>query len=448
MHDTTWELPNSVAQRVRIERIRADGCTGRLRHCVTTAVELLGRVDEDELRTGLARLVSRRPALGSVFGAQRSHRLRGGEPSLRHHVLPAPDAEARWRAAREIADFEAQRPFALGEHPLVRGLLLTAGGDRHLFVLTTDQLVSDAWSANLLLDDILSGDILSADEATPDAYPSVWRAREDWLAGADGAATLARRREHLTDAGQRWPLPVTADEQAPATVLDRFAALDGTVADALLAKVREARGTLLAAGAIALAAMAGGAGPPLALRTTLAGREGPDEAVVGWFANEAVLRLPPRNGTVLEYATALRAEVFGALTDQRIPYDLVADALPEGAPGGPSVALVFLPGALTRGPQREYRVGDAIAQRSGVSICPTGADIDFFLLENPPPMSTTPRAALTAGVLASTDVVSPDALEQLLQRWTAALAALAAIPWSSTHVDELARGVADVRAAV
>jgi hypothetical protein len=438
MQFTTWELPNSAAQLGRLGRIGETGFTGPLRHCVTTAIELRGPAVPDELRTRMSQLVRHRPALGGTFGP-RTHRLLGGEPSLRHHVVTGPDPEARWRAARDLADFEAQRPFTLGEHPLVRGLLLTADPDRHLFVVTLDQLVSDAWSANLVLDDLLSTDAV----AGPDAYSAVWREREEWLAGPEGSAAVARRRRHLGDAELRWALPTEAEPDLLAPLVDRFVALDDRVSDALLAQVRQSRGTLLAAGAMALAAVTAGTDRPLALRTTLAGRERTEEHdVVGWFANEGVLRLPPRSGTVLEYARALRTEIFGALADQRIPYDLVGDALRPGAAGGLSVALVFLPGSLIGGGEPPRRLGAAVAGRAGVSICPTGADIDFFLLENAPPMSTTPRAALTAGVLASPQTAGPEAIGRLLRHWTDALAALAAAPWAQTRIDELARAVA------
>jgi hypothetical protein len=437
------ELPNSAAQRERIERITEDGLTGRLSHCVTVAVEIRGRVDEEEIRTRLARVVARRPALGSVFGRHLTHRLFGGLPRFRRQELNGPNPETRWQMARDIADFEAQRPFALGEHPLVRGLLLSAEQDRHLFVLNVDQLVSDAWSANLLLDDLLQGEGQQPPE--PDAYAAIWREREDWLAGPDGVAAVARRQRQLAGTALRWPVPVEPDPDAPRNVIERFVALGDTVAEALRAKVRHARGTLLAAGAMALAVgMVEDAKQPLALLTTLAGREGPaEQATVGWFANDAVLGLPARTGTVQEYATALRTEVFAALAGQRVPFELVLGALADGTADGPSVAVVFLPSGLNGGQQPGQRIGDAVATRAGVSICPTRADIDFFLLENPPPMSSTPRATLTAGVSASRDTVGAQALEHLLHRWTTALTALARVPWPSTPIADLACRVAD-----
>jgi hypothetical protein len=63
-------------------------------------------------------------------------------------------------------------------------------------------------------------------------------------------------------------------------------------------------------------------------------------------------------------------------------------------------------------------------------------------------MSTTPQATMTAGVLAGTDVIAPDALEGLLRLWCAALEALAGVTWPSTTVDELARRIDHARAAV
>jgi condensation domain-containing protein len=436
---TPTDLPNSPAQCERIGRIIRRGYPGRSSHCVTVAVALRGPVDDGEMRHRLNALVHRHGALGCAFDPGPTHRPAGGEPAYRRQTVAGPDGETRWQRARDLADFEAQRPFALGEHPLVRALLLSTEDDRHLLVLNIDQLVGDAWSGNLLVDELVDG-MGGRPLGRPDSYATVWRDRDDWLRGPDGTAAVERRRRHVTGAALRWPTRIEPDPDASSVVIERFTALDEAAAHGLKTRVREARGTLLAVGAMAVAvSIAEDPGQTLALLTTLAGREGPDEqATVGWFANDAVLRLPPRTGTVRDYATTLRGEVFAALSDHMVPFAALRSALAEGTPAGPSIAVVFLPADLNGGQRPEQRIGAAIARREGVSICPTAADIDFFLLEQPPPMSSTPRSALTVGISAGRDIAAAGVLDRLLQRWTAALTALAGVPWASTPLVDVA----------
>ncbi len=432
--EESLELSNSSAQRERIRRIAERGPTGRLRHCLTVGAEIHGQVDENELRTRLGGLVDRRPALGSVFTDRGTHRLAGGSPVFRRQAISAPDAASRWRITRDIAAFEAQRPFAPGEHPLVRGLLLSPEADRHLLVLTIDQLVGDSWSANLVVRDLF-GDEGARSVREPDGYAAVWREREEWLADPEGVSAVERRRHHLADATPRWPIPANPDLEA-LSVAEEFVALDDSVTDALRVRVREAHGSLLAVAAMALVlSIVEDPDQPLALLSTLAGRETPaEQEVVGWFAGDGVIRLPARRGTVREYATALRTEIFAALGAQRVPYELLSDALPDEPAAGPTCALVFLPRELSGGRPAEQRLGAAAVSRTAISICPTSADIDFFLIEDAPPMSSAPPAALTVGASTGRDVTDAETISRLLQRWIATLTALAGLPWSSTPI--------------
>lgn len=459
------ELPNSAAQRERIRRIAESGATKRLRHCLTVATEITGDLDTAELQSRLDQIIVRRPALGSMFTGGDSHQLLGGRPLLRRQTATGPDANARWRIAMETADFESLRPFRPGEHPLVRAVLISAEADRHLLVLTFDQLVSDNWSANLVLDDLFGSDQADGGGqafrrtgperrdshaqsggarrngehgllADPDLYPLIWRERENWIAGPAGRAAIDRRRAHLTDAALNWPVPLGQPDEPPATIVDRFTAIDEEVTATLRSQVRLARGSMLAAAAMALVTgIAASHDRPLGLLSTLTGRESAAEQdVVGWLATYGVIRLPPRTGTIAEFAATLRGEIFDALSDQRVPFELVRKAMPVGEATGPSIALVFLPRGFSGGRQPTQRIGDAIVRRTAVDVCPTGADIDFFLMEEAPPMRSAPRAALTVGVSTWSDVARPEIVSHLLDRWVSTLKALAYLPWGSTPI--------------
>jgi hypothetical protein len=431
------ELPNNATQRERIRELTACGPTGRLRHCLTAGIEIRGLVDEEELRERIGRLTARRPALGSVFTGADTHRPVSGEPPrFRRQLIDGITSGARWAVANDIADSEAYRPFRFGEHPLVRGTLLTTEEDRHLLVVNADQLVCDAWSANLVVNDLLADD----HDAVPDAYPSVWQAREDWLRSPAGITATQRRSDRVSGAWRRWPVPLSPDPGAADEVVERFVAVDDNITLALRDRVRRVRGSLLAVGAAAFAiSTVSEPSLPLALTSSLAGRESAaEEDVVGCFANEAVLAMPPRRGTVAEYLTVVRGEIFAALQDQRVPYGLLRSALHDGYAGGPSCALTFLPKGLSGGETVPARLGGAVAIRTALSTCPTSADIDLFMIEEAPPNGDGARTLLRLGASGERAVVGEATVERLLEQWAAAITVLAEQDWRGLPVTELA----------
>ena len=426
-------LPNSDAQRTRLS---GEGS------CLTAAIELSGPAEEDLLRARLARLVARRPALRSVFGSATGHRvLDGGTAAFTHHRVDGAGREGRWARAYELARGEATRPFPAGASPLVRAALFTAEPDRHLLVVSADQLVCDAWSANLLVADLLADDL----DHVPDDYPDIWRRRQEWLDGPDGRAAVGRRRQAVLGARRVWPVPGRPDDGEPDELVERLLELDDETALELRRRVRQTRGSLLAVAATALALSAvGHVTAPLALTTMFAARETEAEAnVVGSLSNDALLVLPPQGGTVREYLTAIRGEIFAALHDQRVPGERLAPALHDrSGQAGLSFALLYLPAQLSGGGQVAMKLGAAEAARAAVSICPTGADVDLFMVEDPPPRADGVRPLLRLGATGSRGRVGTGATERILDRWGAALAVLARHDWSTTPMREIAASLA------
>lgn len=454
MNQAREELPNSPSQRHRLAEIAERGPTGRLQHCLTVGVELSGPLDLEDLRGRFARMLHRRPALRAVFGTDGSHVLGAAVPEVRVVEVDGPDEAGRWRAAEDVAAVQSAVPFRPEDPIRARLTTVTAGPRRHLLVLAVDPLVCDAWSVSHLVEDLLA-----PDGVAPDGYSHLWRRRQSWLTGPEGSAAVERRRAAVRGAWHHWPglEPVgvhasPGDAEPPEA--EQFLAVDDDLARALQAAIRRGRSTMLAVGAVALVAgcvdatelrrrsdpAAAPAGPPvrppLALRSTFAAREDADEqAVVGGLATEVVLSLPTREGTIAEYLRSVRAEIFQALADQRVPWELVQDVLADGVPGGPTCAMVYLPKDLSGGRQSGRRLGEAIATRTAVSICPTGADLDLFLIDGAPPMRRVQPAALTLGA-SSWCGHTPAELDAVLRRWADSLDLLARTDWG-TGLDDL-----------
>jgi hypothetical protein len=193
---------------------------------------------------------------------------------------------------------------------------------------------------------------------------------------------------------------------------------------------------MLALGALAAAAgMGAPADARLALTTTLAAREPDENAVVGRFANEAVLVLPPRDGTIGQYLSEVRRDVFAALGEQRVPYEELAASLdPTGAGDRLSVSLLFLPATLSGGVPRARRLGSVDARRTAAGICPTGADLDLFVVESPPPLADGARPLLRVGVMTARPDISAALAGRWLDGWAAAIAELSNSEWTTEDV--------------
>ncbi|MFG2652946.1 condensation domain-containing protein [Streptomyces sp. NPDC048436] len=427
------ELHNSPAQRAAL-RGRADGNTDSA-YCLTAALEIEGPADEAVIRARLHRVALRRPALRARFEDGDKHRpVDCGEPELVRVTVDGPTPADRWRGAHELARQEAHRSFPEGLMPRIRGVLFSASVDRHLLVVGVDPLVCDAWSANLVVEQLLAEE----DEPGPDGYETVWRAREEWLDSTEGEQATASRRDDVAGALRHWPVARNASAPRP-SVIEQVTDLDDDVVAALRDRIRQVRGTMLAVGAQALALSAATARPdvPLALTTTLAARLPKEEAVVGRLANDAVIVVPARTGTVKEHLTAIRAQIFAALLEQRTPYERIEDALDgSAAPTGVSFSLLFLPGTLSGGTQRDAYLGGARATRAAVSVCSTGADVDLFMVERPPPRGDGTRPLLRVGATARRGRVAEEDVHRILTAWTGTLARLARLDWASAPVGE------------
>lgn len=416
---------NSPGQRSRLLAIRRTGAVGRFGHCLTGGLRLDGRVDLGDLARSLGHLLRRHPALTARFDDSELHTTAPGAARVSVRDVAGAGRAERWTRALELA--EAASPLAPDGPDRYRMTLFRIDPDLHLMVLAVDPLVCDAWSMNLLISELATP---AGERPHDDGYPTLWVERQRWLTSAAGVRAGRDRRARVAGALDRWPVGSARAASDTGRGTERYLAIDDHVADRIREKLRTERSTLLAVAAAAAVLGAVPSAEPLALRSTFVSRgSAAEEAVVGAMATQVVLRTPRATGTIAAYLHDLRAEVFACLGAQRVSSELVADTLALGAPDGASVALVVLPRDLSGGTQRDLDVAGARAERTAVSVCPTGADLDLFVLEGAPPMQTVEPAHLTIGACSwrGDDAAWVDAF---LARWCAGFAALAETDWA------------------
>jgi hypothetical protein len=234
------------------------------------------------------------------------------------------------------------------------------------------------------------------------------------------------------------PSPDTADPDA----LGRYdQALDDGVAEALTARAQDLRvpmfSVALAAFALACGAWCGDDGPTVL--STFAARETPDEeAAVGWLANEVLIPLEAPPGTVEARIRQYARHVYARLSTQRVPWVPAGEA---AAAGGLSVSMVYLAEALTGGAGTGLRIGGATVHPFGVSICPSGADLELYVAERPLVLDRDDRPRLLVGGISQRSRAGQAQLEETVARWADAIGCLAGADWRQTEWAALLRNM-------
>ncbi|MGH3754123.1 MAG: amino acid adenylation domain-containing protein [Pseudonocardiaceae bacterium] len=182
-------------------------------------LDLRGDLDAGRLRSAADALCGRHPSLRVAF-----HRVGTGDAvavvagrapvqwlsiDLTGHDDPAGELDRIERAQRD-------RRFDLAAPPLLRLTLIQLGARHHRLVLTEHHLISDGWSAPILIRELVA--LYHGHELPP---ARSLRSYLDWLAGRDRAAAAQGWRELL--AGLDGPTviaPAAPPAQAPPVSLD------------------------------------------------------------------------------------------------------------------------------------------------------------------------------------------------------------------------------------
>jgi amino acid adenylation domain-containing protein len=340
-------LPLSFAQERLwfLDRLQPGGTVYNL----PLVLRLRGELDAAALATAFGEIVRRHEVLRTAFVE------RDGEPV--QVVLPATPwellavdlaglpAPAREREAARLAGEEAARPFDLAQDPLLRTILLRLGASEHGLLLDLHHIVSDGWSAGVLVREI--GVLYAAArEGRPSPLPelpiqyadfALWQRR--WLAGEALDRHVDYWRQRLRGLPAEIELP--ADRPRPAVPSHRGAehrfALDGRATAALTALARREGTTpfmVLAASMLALLSRLSGRGD-LAIGMPIANRNRAEtEGLIGFFVNTLVLRadLAAAPG-FLDLLRQVRETTLGAYAHQDLPFEKVIDELqPERDP--------------------------------------------------------------------------------------------------------------------
>ncbi len=309
-------------------------------------LRLAGRLRPALLRRALALVVARHESLRTVF-----RRVPGGAaqvirppapvamPRVDLGALPAARREAE---VRRLAAAEGRRPFDLAQGPLLRLALLAVDRDEHVALLTMHHIISDGWSLDVLIREVVRfyQSLASGEPAGVEPLPiqyadyALWQRR--WLDAGTLAALVGYWRGELGDDPPVLELPT--DLPRGAMQSGRGQTLYCELPVPLLASLKQLGSrqgvtlfmSLLAAVQVLLSRYAGQS--EFAVGTPIAGRSRVEvEGLIGLFINSLALpaRLAgdPSGGDLL---ARVRDTVLGAYAHQDLPFEkLVGELRPS-----------------------------------------------------------------------------------------------------------------------
>ncbi|WP_199563741.1 MULTISPECIES: non-ribosomal peptide synthetase/MFS transporter [unclassified Streptomyces] len=355
---------------------------------------LRGPLDGDALRAALDAAVARHETLRSRYPATDD-----GRPLL---VVDPPGPAALTLADADSAD-EAERlvdeasavPFDLERGPLLRALLIRLAPDDHVLLLVVHHSVSDGWSSEVLLGEVLR--LYAAHAAgEPDPLPelpvqygdfALWQ--RERLSGDRLAAEVAHWARELSGVE---PLELSFSRPRPPRQTFEGAghafSVDRDLLDRLTALGRRHDATvhmvLLAAFQLLLARFSGQR--DFAVGSPVAGRGEPElEALVGMFVN--VIALPARlegDPSFTELLSRTRETCLDAYAHQDLPFaQLVSELRVPRDVSRPPVFQAVL-AVQNYATQRDAAADGALsAEPFGVRASGTRFDLELFLQEWP-----------------------------------------------------------------
>jgi amino acid adenylation domain-containing protein len=319
-------------------------------YVISDAHRLDGELDLPAFRGAFATLLERHEILRTTFVAvddrprQRVHEAAHFPAVFTYTDLrEVPDAEAR---AYACAHADAATRFDLEKGPLWKVSLLQLADARYVFVLTMHHIISDGWSQNILVRDVLTA--YAAGTGAPAVplrpLPVQYRDFAAWQNARLGEEAARAHRTYWMGqlGGQLTPLELPLDfvrsEVRTTEGAREVFQLPGDAARHLR-QLTEAHGATLFMSLVAglntfLLALTGQ--EDIVLGTPVAGRDHPDlEDQLGIYLNTLPLRtqLDPQE-SFAALLGRVKEQILGAYEHQVYPFDkMVEDARVRRAPG-------------------------------------------------------------------------------------------------------------------
>ncbi|WP_146058702.1 amino acid adenylation domain-containing protein, partial [Streptomyces sp. FM008] len=393
----------------------------------SAALRITGELDSAALTRAVAALVARHETLRTVFRSDDGRPVQvvhapadAPRTPVRETDLSGLGEDERPAALDAALAAEHAAPFDLRTGPLLRILTVRLGPDAHILMATLHHIVTDGWSAGVLVRDLgalYAAALTGAPEAGLPALPVQYADHALWQREATAGDALdgqvAYWREQL--AGLE-PLELPGDRPRPAVrtsagAVHTFAVPPG-VAEGLAALGRTERASLfMVVTALTQLLLARWSGrEDLALGTVTSGREQRETAdLIGFFVNTLVLRSRvDESRSFAGLLAEVRETTLEAFAHQDVPFDRLVEALaPERDPSRTPLvqAAVVLQNAFTE----LTSFAGLPAERAAVPRDAARFDLTFEFWSR--------EGGLSAEIEYSTDLFDRATVERLGRHW-------------------------------
>jgi amino acid adenylation domain-containing protein len=402
---------------------------------IPAAVRLKGPLNLAVLEQSLNEIVKRHESLRTTFGKVDGRPTQVITPILTIK-LPVVDlgklsASEQESEVRRLVTAEAQRPFDLSRGPLIRGTVLRLDDEEHVGLLTMHHIVSDGWSAGILIREVATlyfafcAGGSSPLPALPIQYADFAHWQRQWLQGEVLETQIAYWKEQLAGAPASIDLPT--DHPRPAVQTFRGAheslVLPKHLQEGFKALSRQTGTTqfmtFLAAFQVLLYRYTSQddliVGTPVANRNRLE-----TEGLIGFFVNALVLRTDlSGNPSFREFLRRVREVCLGAYGHQDLPFDRLVEELqvPRELSRNPLFQVMFV---LTNTSLRTIEL-------PGLTLSPVEGDSETAHFDLTLQILETDQG-LTAALVYNTDLFEADTIARMLGNFQTLLEAVVADP--------------------
>ncbi|MBS9444487.1 non-ribosomal peptide synthetase, partial [Photorhabdus heterorhabditis] len=255
-------------------------------------------------------------------------------PLSQHDLRGLPDADM---VLERLSAGEIHTPFDLDRGPLIRASLIRLADDEYRFLLTQHHIVSDGWSASVLiheLNTLYTAFLAGQPDPLPPLviqYPDYAAWQRQWLSAERTRIQSDYWRTMLADAPVLLDLPTDRPRPPEQSFAGNVVpvVLDAELT-AALKRLSEQHGvtlfmTLLSAWSIVLSRLSGQ--EDVVIGTPSAGRGRQEvEPLIGFFVNTLALRMDLSGElTVTELLARVRQTALAAQEHQDLPFEQVVE---------------------------------------------------------------------------------------------------------------------------
>jgi acyl carrier protein len=404
------------------------------------AFEIKGPLDRGALRQSLNAVMARHEVLRTRFISN------NGEP-FQQMDLPA---EVDWQvidlenlAPEELAGEtqrvlaqESRRPFNLSQGPVLRATLLGLGASIYVLLLTMHHIVSDGWSAGILVSELgefyrmfVSGGEASLSQLQIQfADFAVWQ--RECLLGGLFDSQLDYWRQNLSDAPLLLALPTDLKRTSSQTYRGAKAALRlpvelaGELRSLSLSHNTTLFMTLLAGFNLMLARYSGQ--NDIVVGSPVAGRNRVEaEPLIGFFVNTVALRTKlSHDETVSDLLANVRSTALDAYANRDVPFEkLVSELQHDRNPEHNPIFQVMF--ALKEG-------HDPVPALEGLSVTSRELEADTSKFDLTLEATDSPDG-LEISISYRTDLFKPESIDCMLSDYCTLLEAFVANPQQRLH---------------